>query len=375
MKINKGRHRRDVLAVFSPGRWSSRVEISRATGLSPATVSRITRELVRREVLVEISQPTRTPGRPSQGLRLNGASGTVLGVSLLYPRLRVVVLDLEGRILGRSSAPLSSAHGRSGILRPLEQAVRGALRTSRRRPPLAAIGAALPGQWDPQAGVSLLFPRIPDWKDVPLRALLSDWTGAPATLIGHAPALALAEQSRRAGTEPRNLVTVEVAENIAMGAILNGSLLEGASGNAGELGHIAIESEGEICYCGARGCLEMKATCTAVLQQLRMTSYDEVVRRGSLGDPASTRALGRAARALGRGVATALSLFNPEVLVLNGRFFDAGDLVLGPLRAALREFAIPSSLKSLTLQQSVVGPDAAALGAGLAAVRGAVQLL
>jgi predicted NBD/HSP70 family sugar kinase len=221
---------------------------------------------------------------------------------------------------------------------------------------------------------------VADWKDVPLGARLGEWAGVPATLIGYAPSLALAEQSRRAGAEPRNLVTVEVAENIAMGAIVNGSLLEGASGNAGELGHVPLDPAGSVCYCGARGCLESVATCTAVLDQVRAREgapgdYAEVVRRAREGDAYRSRVLGHAARALGRGLGAALSLFNPEVLVLNGRFFDAGDLVLSPLRTAVRESAIPSCLKPLVIEQSALGTDAAALGAGLAAVRDAVQRL
>jgi predicted NBD/HSP70 family sugar kinase len=223
-----------------------------------------------------------------------------------------------------------------------------------------------------------MYPRVPEWRDVPIRRLLQDWSGVPATLIGYAPAMAVAEQAARAQAEPRNLVTVEVAENIAMGAIVNGDVLQGASGNAGELGHIPVDPSGPVCYCGARGCLESRATTSAVLDEIkdrRRVSYEDVVRLARDGDSYCARLLGRVARMVGMGLATALNLFNPEILVLNGRFFDAGELVSVPVRAAIQEHAIPSSLKRLAIEQSKLGLRAAPLGAGLVAIKEAVRQL
>jgi predicted NBD/HSP70 family sugar kinase len=370
MKLNGFRRRDELLAQLRPGRTHSRLELAEASGLSVATVSRITRDLVRRRILKEVAASRAALGRPTQGLELNGEAGRVLGVSLLYPALKWVVLDLRGDVVRRGEAPISWTKGAAGVLDPLKRAVRALARGERR---LSAVGLALPGQWDAARGVSVQYPRIPAWRDVPLRRHLESWAGVPATLIGYAPAMAVAEQSRRRPAEPRNLITIEVAENIAMGAIVNGAVLEGASGNAGELGHIPVDPEGPRCYCGSRGCLETRATCSAVTAAFRDRSYEVAVRRAQDGDAGRTRLLGHAGRMLGTGLATALNLFNPEVVVLNGRFFDAGDLVTGPVRAAIERHAVPSTLKRLAIEQSALGPLAAPLGAGLAAIRDAVR--
>jgi predicted NBD/HSP70 family sugar kinase len=375
MKINGSRHRTELLAQLRPGRTHSRLELAASTGLSVATVSRITRDLVRRRVLLEVAAPRAALGRPTRGLELNGASGRVIGISLLYPVLRAVVLNLRGEILRESSAPITWNRGPGGVLGPLRKAVQSLARGT---PRLAAVGLALPGQWDPARGVSLTYPRLPQWREVPVRRHLEDWAGVPATLIGYAPSMAVAEQAARTGALPRNLITVEVAENIAMGAIVNGEVLQGASGNAGELGHITVDPSGPICYCGAKGCLESRATTSAVLDELRdrrKVSYEDVVRLARDGDSYSARLLGRVARMLGIGLATALNLFNPEVLVLNGRFFEAGELVSVPTRAAIQEHAIPSTLKRLSIEHSKLGLQAAPLGAGLVAIREAVRQL
>lgn len=383
MKINGSRHRTELLAQLRPGRTHSRLELAARTGLSVATVSRITRDLVRRKVLLEVAAPRAALGRPTRGLEINGASGAVLGISLLYPVLRLLLLNLRGEILRESSEPLSWSRGTAGVLQPLRKAIQGFARGT---PRLAATGLALPGQWDPSRGVSVSYPRVPQWRDIPIQRQLEEWAGVPATLIGYAPAMALAEQASRmaprgvrgANTEPRNLVTVEVAENIAMGAIANGEVLQGASGNAGELGHIPVDPSGPVCYCGARGCLESRATCSAVLDEMpdhRRTTYEDVVRRAQGGDSFCARLLGRVGHMVGVGLATALNLFNPEVLVLNGRFFEAGDLVTVPVRTAIQEHAIPSSLKSLSIEHSTLGLRAAPLGAGLVAIKDAVRRL
>src|SRR6185369_17619321 len=202
MKINGSRHRMELLGRLRPGRTHSRLELAAATGLSVATVSRITRDLVRRKVLLEVASPPARAalGRPTRGLELNGDSGRVLGISLLYPVLRALVLNLRGEVLKQTDAPVSWNKGAAGVLQPLKKTVQA---LARGNPRLAAVGLALPGQWDPATGVSVSYPRVPDWHEVPIRKHLEEWAGVPATLIGYAPAMAVAEQAARIKAEPR----------------------------------------------------------------------------------------------------------------------------------------------------------------------------
>ncbi|HEX7900914.1 MAG TPA: ROK family transcriptional regulator [Planctomycetota bacterium] len=362
------KHRAEVLARLRPGRPAYRNELARETGLSPATVSRIARSLLRGRVLREVPAPSPAVGRPVRGLEINGDAGWVMGLSGLYPAVRVAVMNLRGDVLREEAAPFDSAVGARGMLDLLKRTAKDVLRRSKR---FLGVGLALPGQWSRDEGVSIRYPRVPDWKDVPIRRLLEEWTGGPATLIGYAPALAVAEQAR-GGSEPRNLLCAEVAENIAMGVIANGAVLEGASGNAGELGHILVDPKGPVCYCGNRGCLESYATGSAAAEEAKASTFDVLLKRR---DEASARILRKVGRALGAGLSTALNLFNPEILVLNGRLFDAEELVLQPLRDALKEHAISSSLRGLRIERSALGPSAPALGAGLAAIREALVRL
>src|SRR5436190_4154958 len=155
MKINVSRHRTTLLGQLRPGRTHSRSELAASTGLSVATVSRITRDLVRRKVLLEIAaSPRAALGRPTRGLELNGNSGRVLGISLLYPVLRALVLNLRGEVLREADEPVAWNKGAAGVLQPLKKIVQA---LARGNPRLAAVGLALPGQWDPATGVSISY--------------------------------------------------------------------------------------------------------------------------------------------------------------------------------------------------------------------------
>ena len=368
-----------MLGKLYPRRSISRTELSQATGLSAATISRITQDLVDGEVLREVRPVRQRVGRPSPGLEINGAYGSVLGISLLAPTLRLVRIDLRGEILRESEHPIDWARGKEGILGPLRQAVESMARGPRSgAAPLAGVGVALPGQWDRKRGTSISYPRLPDWKDVPVRALLEKWSGCPVSLIGYAPALAVAERARRGGSDVPNLLCVEVEDTVAMGVIANGEVLDGASGNAGELGHITVDPKGPVCYCGNRGCLESFSTCSTVATEFEQhrprrgsgpMTYAGVVELARSGDPFAVRLCARVAGTLGMALATALNLFNPELLVLNGRFFHAEERVMEPLLRSVQGRALPNTFRRVTIERSTLGTSAPALGAGMVAVR------
>jgi predicted NBD/HSP70 family sugar kinase len=383
----QARHRALILAELPPGAARSRKELSARTGLSPATVLRITRELLKGKLLREAeARPREGAGRPSPELEIDGRAGLVLALAPLAPTARALLLDLKGAVLRELEAPLDLRRGAQGVLALLEGLVRKALR----RVPadhgrLLGVGVAVPGQWSKGDGVSLTYPRLPDWRDVPLRKLVEGWTRLPAQLIGHMSAMAVAEQAARSPV--RDLACIYVDDHVGLGVVANGQVLEGVSGNAGELGHTTLQPEGPVCYCGNTGCLEMLTSCAAVVERMQEKeasparrgssppSFEEVVARARGGHPLASRLLDRAATLLGIGAASAINLLNPQVVVLNGRFFDAEDLVLAPLRQSLKNRALPHTLRPVAIERSTLGPRAGALGAGMTAIRHAVRSL
>jgi predicted NBD/HSP70 family sugar kinase len=372
----------ELLRWFRPGHTCSRATMVQRSGLSSATVARFTHELLDDGWVNEVSRESPQVGRPAQWLQLSGDRGAVLGVSVMQPDVQVVCCDLNAAVIFETKETLQLKKGSSGVLGPLERALKGAVReAAKRKLKLRRLGMALPGQWDPVTGISRTYPRVPDWGEVPVLEFAANCTGLATSLHGYAASLAVGELARRPEPVPRHMLCVEVADNLAMGIVSNGGVVEGVCGNAGELGHITIDPAGPMCYCGNRGCLETMATCTAVEDEIRRSdvardvfktpekmSFDDVVQYATKGNGFALRLVERCSRTLGLGLSVAANLFNPEKLVLSGRYFRRQELVLQAIMAAIKEHTLPNVHGHLEVEVSHFRENAAAHGAAMAAL-------
>jgi predicted NBD/HSP70 family sugar kinase len=384
-----GTNAMELLRWLRPGHPSSRAALAERSGLSSATIARFTHQLLEDGWLNEVTREASQVGRPAQWLQLSGERGAVLGVSLMQPAIQVVCCDLNAGVIFDTRESLDLKKGAPGVLGALERSLKGAAcEAAKRKLKLRRLGVALPGQWDPSTGFSRTYPRVPEWSDVPVRDLAAGWSGLATSLHGYAASLAVGELARRPDPVPRHMLCVEVADNIAMGIVSNGGVVEGVCGNAGELGHITIDPDGPVCYCGNRGCLETMATCTAVEDEIRQSdvardvfktpkqmNFDDVVQHATKGNGFAQRMVQRCSRTLGLGLAVTANLFNPQKLVLSGRFFRQQELVLEPIAAAIKEHTLPNVHGHLEVEVSVFRENAAAHGAAMAALHETLVLL
>jgi len=173
-------------------------------------------------------------------------------------------------------------------------------------PVVVACGIGCGGPMDLAAGtVSPL--NIPGWRDYPLRARVEAFTGVPTALDNDAKALALAEGWVGAARGRRDFLAMVVSTGVGGGIVLGGHLVEGASGNAGHIGHVIVEPEGRLCPCGARGCLEAEASGTAIAATTGRAPAD-----------ASPSVVNRCGQMVGRGVASLVSALDIELTVVAG---------------------------------------------------------
>jgi glucokinase len=246
---------------------------------------------------------------------------------------------------------------------------------------LEAIGVSGGGPVDPDGGVILSVPNLPGWREVPICRLLGDALEAPARIENDANACALAEWLHGAGRGARDLIFLTCSTGIGAGLILDGRLYRGSRQLAGEIGHLKIVPGGEPCGCGARGCLEAYAGGAGIARRLGIlrekdpalpASARELVERARGGDDFSLEFLAGTAEYLALGLAHAIFLLDPERIVLGTIAVGAGDLLLEPLRAALRRLVWPALLEGLEVLPAALGE---ALGdhAALAVARGIVR--
>ena len=357
---------RRVLDALRNGGACSRADITRQTGISAATVSKVVATLLDAGVLEELDAEAGGLGRPGKRLRLAVGGVQVLGATLGVRRSRVFAAGLDGRPDPDSRRDFDTPGTYPAILDALGRRVRE-LAGSRRT---LGLGVAVPGLIDEQAGRVLLSPNLPATNGRQVSADLADRTGLPTAAVQEARALCLAERYFGAARDLRDFVMIDVGDGIGAGIVADGRLLVGRNGVAGEFGHMILQRGGPPCGCGRRGCLETLAgervlTSAAAAALGRAATLADVAELLRNGEPRVAAALDEALQWLAVAVGALINGLNPEAVVLCGTLFTLGDEVLPRLEELTRDAALPVSLEGCRL---VVGQSEKDLGAVAAAI-------
>jgi glucokinase len=244
---------------------------------------------------------------------------------------------------------------------------------------VACIGVAAPGPVDPVAGVVLRAPSLPGWENLPLRAILSNALQTPVYVANDANVAALGEWVYGAGQGHQDLIYLTISTGIGGGIIVNGQLLLGANGLAGEVGHVTVLPDGPICSCGRRGHLEALASgpsiagwvqeqlqsgAPSILPQEMPLSAMQIANAAVEGDHLALAAFERAGTYLGEALANLINIFNPSAVILGGGVSCSGELLLTPIRKVLqRQVYSYQFLEKLKLTVAALGDEAGLLGA------------
>jgi predicted NBD/HSP70 family sugar kinase len=331
-------NRRIVLNLIRKHQPISRAELSRHSRLQRSTVSVITQQLIA-ERWVKMGAFGDLPrGRKPKFLHLNGERGGIIGVDLRPEQTMLMLADLEMRSLAQDSLP--TGKDPHEFVKELARRIR---RLMSAHPHLSfeGIGVALPGRIDLETNRLVFAPNLA-WKSVDIKSLLEAATGVEVELENAANACALAEIWGGSHAEGiRNLVAVTVSEGVGAGLVLNGQLVRGATGLAGELGHVILQENGPLCKCGNRGCWEACASNSAAVRYFTeleggrskisgAPTFDLIVKRAQEGHSHANEALEKMAHFLGVGVAMTIAALAPDVVVIIGDVTRVWDKV-GPI--------------------------------------------
>ena len=350
-----------------------RAEIARLTGLSPATVTGITAELIQDNLVFEKESGDSSGGRRPIMLAINPNGGCVVGIKVMEDHALGALTDLEASLLGKQSYPLSDTSP-EGISRSLSELVADLLKMSENPAPnLMGVGVGLAGIVDAGQGLVRQSPFF-GWDDVPLRDMIQNLVNVPVYVDNDVNTLAFAEKWFGAGRGVDNFLVVTVGRGIGLGIVSNGQFNHGARGGAGEIGHTVIQPGGELCACGKRGCLEMYASEPALLRQAakafelgQLSSLpktpEELIALAASGEKAAQEIFARAGELLGQSIANLVNIFNPQRVLINGEGVRAGDWLFDPMRVSIDEHAMPSLRQDVSILVEPLGDDAWARGA------------
>ncbi|WP_432074629.1 ROK family protein [Streptomyces wuyuanensis] len=349
----------------------SRAAVAGRIGLTRAAVSSLVDELVRAGLLMELGrEQSGGVGRPGSALSLSDRGPAGVGAEIGVDHLSVAAVDLRGKVRARATAE-GDNRGRppEPVLKEL-----GAL--------LRRVGEAVHGEGLRPAGVAVAVPGLVarDTRTVVRAPNLGWWDVDPAAVLPCGPQLtvdneanlgALAELWIGGNPAPRDFVHVSAEIGIGAAVVVDGRLLRGAHGYAGELGHVPVRPEGPRCACGGRGCLEQYAGEEAVLRAAGLTTTGRPVRlladRAAAGDPDVLRALRGAGAALGIALAGAVNLLDPRAVVLGGALSRLSPWLLPSLERELSRRTAEAARPTVTV--SGLGSDGPLLGAAHSVIR------
>jgi glucokinase len=314
----------------------------------------------------------------------SAAGKPVLAVDLGGTKIVTALITPQGEILSREYIPTLAEEGVEPVIkRILSSAAALVKNADLPYSSLSAIAIAVAGAIDSEKGMVTASPNLPGWHDIPLRDEMQISTGVRTFVINDATAAALGEHRFGAGRGIRNLIYLTVSTGIGGGIIIDGKLYSGASGSAGELGHMTIDVNGPRCACGNVGCLEMLAsgkavareaqrliaqgTKTAILEiaegDAQYVTAQTVATAAQKGDAVALSIVNKAATHLGVGMVNLVNIFNPEMIIVGGGMGKMGEMLLKPARKVVAERAFKFPAGVVRIVSSELGDNAGVFGA------------
>ncbi len=366
----------NVIKSFGP---IARAEVARRIGLSPATVTGITAELIEEDLVFEKDTGDSSGGRRPILLAINPSGGYVIGIKLTETQAIGALTDLEATVVVKRTDDL---HGRDPelIVKQISLLVSELLKIAGLpKKKLLGVGVGLAGIVDSEQGILRQSPFF-GWRDIPLADMLQEQIRAPVCVDNDVNTLTLAEMWFGGGQDIDSFLVVTVGRGVGLGIVVNGQFYRGVRGGAGEFGHTVIDPNGLECECGKKGCLEAYVGDPGLVRMATeavergdisrpFTSINDLLSLAHAGDPGARAVFAQAGDILGQGIANLLNIFNPQKIIISGEGTRAGDLLFQPVRDSIARNVMPGLSNDTKIQIDAWGDDAWARGAASLVLR------
>jgi glucokinase-like ROK family protein len=378
-KLIRAINRFKILHTIRAHKLISRVDITKATGLSQATVTGITASLIGEGLLLEKRPGESEGGRPPILISLNPDATYAVGVYLSISQINIVIIDLEATIRASYEMPLRKQnYTPEAIADKIVQAVQECMwqaNFSRNR--ISGIGIGLPGLVDSHTGLIRFLPNY-QWEKVNLRDLVQKKIDHPTYIENSANSLTLAEQWFGEGRGIDNFIVVTLEYGVGMGIMIHGQLYRGHKGTAGEFGHTTVDPDGPLCRCGKKGCIEAIVGNNAILREAEAAAQkgewkpdnphditiDEVILAAREGAPCLRNIFARAGRILAIGLSNLILIFNPAKIIISGRGVKAGELLFDSMYNTIPQYTSSRTNGDAEIVIKSWNQNAYALGSG-----------
>ncbi|HEX4427472.1 MAG TPA: ROK family transcriptional regulator [Terriglobales bacterium] len=378
----------EILGLIHARVAMSRAELVELTGLSAGLISAVVRRLIASELVVESGLEPSKLGRRRVALKLCAGTSYTIGVEIGTFFLRVVINDLAGNVCHKVETRTILSDGFTRVMERCFKTIDQAVSDSGiNKDAIAGIGIAHSGVVDSNQGVVLSFPRpgqMAEWRNVALREMVEEKYKVPCVVEDSVRMAALAEKQVGIAVELSDFVYIRIGMGIGSCIFIDGEPYRGAGGSAGEFGHMTVDENGPLCYCGNNGCLSALASCSAIIlavagairkgvhskiqemvaDDLDQINIEMILQAAVENDSLAFRVLNDAAVHIGVALADVVNLLNPSVVIFSGPLFQSNSqLMLDSIQRVIRQRALEKAANEVQLIVSTLGADAPALGA------------
>ncbi len=361
----------------------SRTTLRKLTGMRPASITDVTKELLREGIVRESGHESSKRGRRKVLLDINPDGGRAVTVDFNSNRVLGLGTDLKLGVCYKTRRALPERPSRDDIIKALKGVFKEVIDSPGvQAAPILGIGVADPGIVDVKTGTAVFATQVKGWENVSLRDIMTEEFPYPFFIESDTRCRLVAEKSLGVARPFDDILMVELSTGIGAGVMSEGRLFRGSRGAAGELGHMMMVENGPYCNCGSQGCLEALASSRAVVQRVSdairsgAASMLEEMSRGDLsridihmvaqaleeGDKLSLRVVEETGRLIGEAISNAVNLYNPEVVVLTGELLAFGENMLGPIEGTVKRQALSYNTADLAIEVAEVGDEGAAWG-------------
>lgn len=363
--------------------------ISRGTladnmGLNLPTVSAVVQELIKAEELIEEGFATSTGGRKAQLLDVNPARGGVAALEFSSRGILSASADMKGRLHNHVIRPFHVSSGKEAAIEAMIEAIEDQklFLKEDENLELSRIGVVVSGLVDEEAGVSMRFPRMEEWRDVPLVQILKDRFKVDVEISNHVIGTTLAESIFGKYKGLNNYIYIHLGPGLGAGLVIDGYVYRGPKSSVGEFGHMTVDDNGPICYCGNYGCLETVASDWALVAQAEASLKEGVqshipehvdisgeinpqaiFQAAEMGDRLAGNIIDKAGHYLGTALASMVNLFAPEAIIFGGSMADDGERLLKSIRHTMKRRALEDLEKDIQFDLCSFGQQAGVVGA------------
>ncbi|WP_299994263.1 ROK family transcriptional regulator [uncultured Clostridium sp.] len=372
-----------VLRVIRDNGSLSRAEIAKLTGLTPASVTNITKILIEDKFLIESKIGESSGGRPPIILELNPDARYVIGIGIGVGVIDVVITNLLAKIISKKSMIIGDErYDYNLVFAELVNLINEVIELSNiERKNILGAGVALHGIVNAKSGESI-HSLYYGWKNINIKKRLEDELQLAIYVDNDVRAMALGESLFGATKDISNFVTLNISNGIGAGIIINNTPYYGVDFSAGEIGHIAVELDGDKCNCGNYGCLETVASNNNItkkaiklikqgvssslikdIDNINNLTIEDICNAAKNGDEMSITVLKEAARYIGIAITNLINILNPTAIVVVGEIFENTTYAIDTLSEIVKNRGFKLSSENVRIIRSLLGRDASVIGA------------